>query len=115
MARALTERKRQILRLILANPGISRRELADELGVSSLATVQNHLEDLQDRGLIEWDHRSPRTIRLTEAGYRALGTEPEYAVALQLARDYPRFRLDLFLRAWRQFSAARIERGGGVK
>ena len=48
----LTERQIGVLRLIQANPAISRRELAEKLGINQSA-VQKHLEALKDKGVLK--------------------------------------------------------------
>ena len=51
-------------------PSPSIEEIRDHLpGVSSVSTVHNRLENLQDRGLIvQPSHKMPRSRRITDAG-----------------------------------------------
>ena len=44
----LTERQIEVVRLLQANPTISRREIAEKLGINQSA-VQKHLEALRDK------------------------------------------------------------------
>lgn len=48
----LTERQIKVLRLIQANPAISRRELAEKLGINPSA-IQKHLEALKEKGVLK--------------------------------------------------------------
>ncbi len=48
----LTERQIKVLRLIQVNPAISRRELAEKLGINPSA-VQKHLEALKEKGVLK--------------------------------------------------------------
>ena len=43
------------------------RQIADALGVTSLATVHEHLETLEEKGLIKRKHGKHRAIELTDA------------------------------------------------
>lgn len=42
----------------------SNRELAELVGLKSVATVNAYLQDLRDRGLITWQPGIPRTIQI---------------------------------------------------
>ncbi|MEK6845530.1 MAG: ATP-binding protein, partial [Nanoarchaeota archaeon] len=48
----LTERQIEIVRLLQANPSISRRELAEKLDINPYA-VQKHLETLKEKGVLK--------------------------------------------------------------
>lgn len=56
-------------------PSPSIEEIRDALpGVSSVSTVHNRLENLQDQGLIvQPSHKMPRSRRITVAGKERLG------------------------------------------
>ena len=47
----LTERQKEILKLIKADPGISRKQLSDKLGINQSA-IQKHIEALKKKGVI---------------------------------------------------------------
>ena len=47
----LTERQKEILKLIKADPGISRKQLSDKLGINRSA-IQKHIEALKKKGVI---------------------------------------------------------------
>lgn len=49
---ALTERKKEVLKLIVADPKISRKQLAEKLGINESA-VQKHTDALKKKGRIE--------------------------------------------------------------
>lgn len=49
---SLTERQKEVLELIIANPKVSRKELAQLLGINESA-VQKHLKAISDERLIE--------------------------------------------------------------
>ena len=38
-------------------------EIGDHLGISK-QTVASHLRKLQEKNLVDWKHRSPRTLRI---------------------------------------------------
>ncbi|WP_416730322.1 transcriptional regulator [Fictibacillus sp. JL2B1089] len=40
------------------------REIGDIMGLRSTSTVQAYLCRLKDRGLITWEERKPRTLKL---------------------------------------------------
>ena len=42
----------------------SVREIAAMVGLASTATVHRHLRRLREKGLIEWEPSSPRTLRV---------------------------------------------------
>jgi ATP-dependent DNA helicase RecG len=48
----LTERQKEVLKLIVADPKISRRQLAEKLGINESA-VQKHTNALKKKGIIE--------------------------------------------------------------
>ena len=41
------------------------REIADEAGLKSTASVYGHLRKLKAHGLVTWDKRQARTLRIT--------------------------------------------------
>lgn len=51
---SLTERQRDILEIIIANPKISRKQLAEELKINESA-VQKHIDALKKKNIIERD------------------------------------------------------------
>ena len=51
--------QRLIIERILEEPGISQREIAEDLGVSS-ATVSYHIRDLQEMGVVESERKGMR-------------------------------------------------------
>lgn len=76
---ALTPRTRQVLAAIDAltrqlgySPTV--REIGNAVGLASTSTVHGHIDRLQRLGLIAHEGL-PRTLRLTEAGRRALEQE----------------------------------------
>jgi SOS-response transcriptional repressor LexA len=68
----MTDRKVLFAIVVLMGkrPGIAPtwREIGDECGMRSLATVQVHLDSLKLAGLITWVPKSPRTLTITEKG-----------------------------------------------
>lgn len=77
MVGRLTERQIEYLRTIaqlIEKNGYppTVREVGKALGIKSSSTVAGMLQRLQRHGLIEWAPESPRTIRLTWAGRRAV-------------------------------------------
>ncbi len=71
MALIIYRRQRQILDFIKQHIQISGsaptlREIADSLGVSSLATIHEHLTTLEEKGLIKRKSGKNRSIRLVE-------------------------------------------------
>lgn len=42
------------------------REIAKKANVSSTSTVLRYLNKLQEKGLIDWQSKAPRTIRVIE-------------------------------------------------
>jgi len=53
----------------------SLAEIADVAGISSKSVVMNHLNKLLDRGLVEREANTARTVRLTSLGRRVLQEE----------------------------------------
>lgn len=77
MVGRLTERQNEYLRTIaqlIEKNGYppTVREVGKALGIKSSSTVAGMLQRLQRHGLIEQAPESPRTIRLTWAGWRAV-------------------------------------------
>lgn len=73
MNRGLSERQAQILDFIrhvtrTRSYPPSVREIGEAVGLSSSSTVQNHLNQLERRGLIRRDPSKSRTVQLVEAG-----------------------------------------------
>lgn len=72
-----TERQREILKFIAdrLETGVapSMREVGDALGITSTNGFSDHYKLLLKRGFIERDALKSRSIRLTDAGYRAVG------------------------------------------
>lgn len=50
----------------------SRRELAERAGFASLASLSPWLARLEDEGLIHWDQRRARGVRLSVRGWHFL-------------------------------------------
>jgi len=48
----LTQRQDEVFKLILANPKISRRELAEKMGINESA-IQKHLKALNEQEMLE--------------------------------------------------------------
>lgn len=78
---SLTKRQREVLRAIdrlTAKRGKppSFRELANQLGISSINGIQCHLRSLRSKGLVDWDEGRSRTLRRATpaAGIPILGT-----------------------------------------
>lgn len=108
MKARLTARRLQILREIAEDPQATRRELCERLGLSSIATLQTQLETLAGMGLLEWDTNSPRSLRLTAEGIRALGMTPEELVLQRLLREIPDVSPEMLLQA-----VLKTAKGGG--
>lgn len=72
MAQVIYKKQKQILDFIkqfIQGKGSAPtlREIADAIGVSSLATVHEHLESLEDKGLLKRKHGKNRSMELTQA------------------------------------------------
>lgn len=52
----------------------SLREIQQALGDRSLSTVVRSLAQLRAQGLLRWERRRARTVRLTPRGWEALAT-----------------------------------------
>lgn len=51
----------------------SVREICSAVGLRSPSTVHGYLHRLRDKGLIEWEPLSPRTIRIKREGLSSNG------------------------------------------
>lgn len=63
------KREEEIINIIKAyyqkhNYSPTVREIAKKASVSSTSTVLRYLNKLQEKGLIEWQHKMPRTIQI---------------------------------------------------
>ena len=56
----------------------SRAEVAEALGYAFPSAVSKHVEALVRKGLMEADPKLKRNVRLTEAGWSALGRSPAH-------------------------------------
>ncbi len=88
MSEALTDRQRQILLVIeqaMQDRGYppSVREICEAVGLSSPATVHNHLKALQDMGFIRRDPSKPRAIEVR------FDTNSEVAMERRPSRHIP--------------------------
>lgn len=77
MAPIIYKRQGQILDFIrqhidLTGGAPTLREIADAIGVSSLATVHEHLQSLEKKGLIERDSGKTRAIELVDSNLPTL-------------------------------------------
>lgn len=54
----------------------SVREVAEGVSLTSTSTVAAHLRRLHETNLIDYYPFCPRSIRLTDAGWEAVGTRP---------------------------------------
>lgn len=59
-------REQELLKLLAENKGtaLTVREMADKLGLKSPGAVHRYLRKLKDEGLIDWDPKRARTIRV---------------------------------------------------
>jgi len=81
----LTKRQSQIMKFIverIRDDGYapSYREIGENLGVSSTATIHEHIKNLEEKGLLQRDWRSARSIQVAPAVMRETR-----GVSLQLA------------------------------
>jgi repressor LexA len=81
MVEHLHRRRFEILRLLARRTGMpertpSIREIAEGVGLRSSQTVYHHLNWLEGAGYIERLEDRPRTPRLTEKGWEAVGQTP---------------------------------------
>jgi repressor LexA len=65
------QREEEILNIIKAywkkhNYSPTIREIARKASVTSTSTILNYLNKLQEKGLIDWQHKKPRTIQVIE-------------------------------------------------
>lgn len=65
----LTKRQRQILDFVTdyqrrLGYSPSYREIAEEFGLSSTATIHEHIQSLAEKGFLKTDHNAPRSIEL---------------------------------------------------
>jgi repressor LexA len=85
----MSERTLQVLRTI---EGLTRqagfppavREVAKAVGLKSASTAMAHLWRLRQAGLVDWQTGTARTLRLTDAGRRALAGELAAEVEQQI-------------------------------
>lgn len=87
----LTKRQRQIydyIRSFLERHGYapSLEEIAEHFGLSSVATIHEHLSNLQDKGLLRRDPNRSRAIELTRPG---LSTAVELPLLGRVAAGSP--------------------------
>src|SRR5258706_14358337 len=82
MAKVIYKKQKQILDFIkqfiqAQGSAPTLREIADAIGVNSLATVHEHLESMEEKGLLKRKHGRNRSIELTEGdiNYSAEGIE----------------------------------------
>ncbi len=73
----LTAQRRDLLEFIVSfkngyGYSPSNRDLMRDMGYGSVSTVHSHLAILRHQGYVSWEDGMPRTLRLTEAGTRAL-------------------------------------------
>jgi repressor LexA len=75
----------EIIRDFRAGSGYSPtlREIALELGVSSVATVAGHIDSLEDRGLVRKRRDRARSVLVTSRGRAVLDRRSEKPAALQ--------------------------------
>jgi repressor LexA len=71
-----TARQRTIVQIIEAyrqehGCSPSHRDIADQAGLASPSSVNHHLRQLRDAGLVSYDDGCPRTVTVTRPGLRA--------------------------------------------
>lgn len=71
----LTKRQNQILKFIKDyivghDYSPSYREIGDELGISSSATVHQHIQNLKEKGFVNLNENEARSIELTGASFQ---------------------------------------------
>lgn len=86
LMKQLAPKQGQILHLFaqaqLAGRSASRQELANECGYAFASAVTKHVDALVRKGLINADHSLKRNVRLTPAGWAAIGLpDPEEQTA----------------------------------
>lgn len=74
----LTWRRRQIVKVIEEylrdhDCSPSNREIADLAGLASTSSVNHHLRALKAAGIVSYDARCPRTVRVLRPGQRGAG------------------------------------------
>lgn len=52
------------------------REVCDTLGITSTNAVAEHLDLLEEKGLVEHQPGTARTLKVTRRGLAALGAQP---------------------------------------
>lgn len=81
MPRGITDRQKQILRLIynsIKNDGFppSFEDLRDRLNISSNQAILDHLNVLEKKGYIRREEKAARSITIRPLGFRTLGAPP---------------------------------------
>ena len=115
MATPSTETHLRVLRLLQANPHLTQRELADELGVS-LGKVNYCVKALLLKGLIKMQNFSKSRNKL---GYAYLLTPSGVAAKTKLTAEYLQIKISEYEALKHEIEQLKVEaavrpaRGGG--
>jgi EPS-associated MarR family transcriptional regulator len=100
-----TETHLRVLRLLQANPHMTQRELADELGVS-LGKVNYCMKELLKKGLIKMQNFSKSHAKLS---YAYLLTPSGVAAKAKLTAEYLRIKLNEYEALKREIDQLKVE------
>ena len=105
---AANETHLRVLRLLQANPHMTQRELADELGVS-LGKVNYCIKELLIKGLVKMQNFSNSRNKL---GYAYLLTPSGVAAKARLTAEYLRIKVSEYESLKREIAQLRVEASG---
>ena len=106
-----TETHLRVLRLLQANPHITQRELADELGVS-VGKVNYCMKELLKKGLVKMQNFSKSHNKLS---YAYLLTPSGVTAKARLTAEYLRIKMDEYEALKREIELLRGEAGRGMR
>jgi EPS-associated MarR family transcriptional regulator len=102
---AANETHLRVLRLLQANPNLSQRELADQLGVS-LGKVNYCMKELAVKGLVKMQNFSNSRNKV---GYAYLLTPSGVAAKARLTAEYLRIKVGEYEALKREIAQLRLE------
>lgn len=105
---AANETHLRVLRLLQANPKLTQRELADQLGVS-LGKVNYCMKELAVKGLVKMQNFSNSRNKL---GYAYLLTPSGVAAKARLTAEYLRIKVAEYESLKREIEQLRVEASG---
>jgi EPS-associated MarR family transcriptional regulator len=106
-----TETHLRVLRLLQANPHMTQRELADQLGVS-VGKVNYCMKELLKKGLIKMQNFSKSQSKLS---YAYLLTPSGVAAKARLTAEYLRIKMSEYESLKREIELLRGEASGRIR